>query len=98
MSKNNVIQLNAKVACHCAAWPVSHQDRTGAHHHSLCSHYKTDKYPYLFAWHEEDEAWTLVPMDFLQFIAEGLEDQQSQKIMFMRHEMTDEEIFKQLEL
>jgi len=94
-NENNVIQLNAPVACHCASWPVSHQDRTGAHHHSVCSHYKSDKYPYLFAWHEEDEAWYLVPMDFLQFIAEGLEDQQAQTIKFMRTDLTDEEIFNE---
>jgi len=96
--KNNVIQLNKKLDCFCKTWPVSAQDHAGAHHHSLCSHYKTDKYPYLLAQDPEDEAWVVVPIDFLQFICDGLEDNQAQAIKFMRSDMSDEEVFKELEL
>ena len=96
--QNNIIQLNKKLDCFCKTWPVSAQDRAGAHHHSVCSHYKTDKYPYLFAKSPENEDWVLVPMDFIQLIADGLEENEAQTITFAKFELTDEEIFNECEV
>lgn len=92
---NKVIQMNAPTECFCKTWPVTHEDRRGDHHHSLCSEYKAEKHPYLFAKNDVEQAWVLVSSDFLMFIQESLQDNFSHTVTFTRMDMTDEEFFNQ---
>ena len=93
--ESNLIQLNVPTECFCKTWPVTHEDRRGEHHHSLCSEYRTEKHPYLFAKNDIEQAWGLVTSDFLPFIRDNLEDNFSQTITFIRQELTDEEMFNE---